>query len=130
MKQAIILLLICLSSADFAFGQTSKGFVVGNVADPNGAVVPNAAVKITNKDTGATRETVSGDDGTYRLDAVDPGTYTMTVIVSGFQTTTRENVVAAVDCSLIGSKRNRRRLKKTLRKLSITNRMHCWRAME
>lgn len=95
MKQALILLLICLSSAAFAFGQTSKGFIVGSVVDPNGAAVPNAAIKITNTATGATRETVSGDDGGYRLDAVDPGTYTMTVTVSGFQTATRENIIAA-----------------------------------
>lgn len=95
MKQALILLLICLSFAAIAFGQTSKGFIVGSVVDPNGAAVTNAAVKITNKATGANRETVSGGDGNYRLDAVDPGTYTMTITVSGFQTTTRENIVVA-----------------------------------
>ena len=40
---AILLVLVTIS-----LGQTSKGFVVGNIADPNGAAVPAATVKVTN----------------------------------------------------------------------------------
>lgn len=72
--------------------QTSKGFVVGTVNDPNGAAVVGATVKITNRDTGATRETVSQEDGTYRLDAVDPGVYTVDVSSAGFSTAQVNNI--------------------------------------
>jgi len=58
---AILLALVTAS-----FGQTSKGFVVGTITDPNAAAVPGVTVKITNTATGVTRETISQQDGSYR----------------------------------------------------------------
>jgi Cna protein B-type domain./TonB-dependent Receptor Plug Domain. len=78
-----------------ALGQTSKGFVVGTIADPNGASVAGATIKITNTATGVSRETRSQEDGAYRFDAVDPGTYKVEVSAAGFKTATRDLVVAA-----------------------------------
>jgi len=75
------------------FGQTSKGFVVGEVVDPNGAVIAGANVKITNANTGVSRETVTAPDGSFRIDAVDPGTYTVGVTQNGFKTALREQVI-------------------------------------
>ena len=74
------------------FGQTSRGFVVGDVVDGNGASIGGAGIKITNLSTGTTRETVSVSDGTFRIDAVDPGLYKIEVAQVGFKTATRENV--------------------------------------
>ncbi len=39
---------------------TATGTLAGTVTDKTGAVVPNANVKITNKDTGLTREMKTG----------------------------------------------------------------------
>jgi hypothetical protein len=87
------LILLVISPAVSA--QTSKGFIVGNVTDPNGAAVAGATVRITNPATGATRETTSQSDGAYRFDAVDPGTYNIEVGAGGFRTTTRSGVIVA-----------------------------------
>ncbi|HJT68077.1 MAG TPA: carboxypeptidase regulatory-like domain-containing protein [Pyrinomonadaceae bacterium] len=89
---AIFLVLVIVPTT---MAQTSKGFVVGTVTDPNGAAIAAANIKITNAATGVTRETVSQQDGSYRLDAVDPGTYKVEVSATGFKTATREVVVAA-----------------------------------
>ena len=86
-----ILMLLVFSSG--LFGQTSKGFVVGEVVDPNGAVIAGANVKITNANTGVSRETVTAPDGSFRIDAVDPGTYTVGVTQNGFKTALREQVI-------------------------------------
>jgi hypothetical protein len=75
------------------FGQTSKGFVTGNIVDPNGAVIIGASIRITNVNTGVMRETVSSSDGSFRIDAVDPGKYKVEVTQSGFKTVMRENVI-------------------------------------
>ena len=88
---SVVSLLLVFSSIVLA--QTSKGFLVGNVSDPSGAVVAGATVKITNTSTGVTRETVSGEDGSFRLDAVDPGAYKVEVSQPGFKTAVTDNVV-------------------------------------
>src|SRR6266498_2864644 len=64
---ATVSMLLALSAV--ALAQTSKGFVVGNIVDPNGAVIVGANVKITNVSTGVSRETVSASDGSFRIDA-------------------------------------------------------------
>jgi hypothetical protein len=88
-----IALLYALSST--APAQSSKGVIVGTVTDPTGAVITGASVKVTNMDTNVTRETVSLGEGSFRLDAVDPGTYKVEAAARGFKTTTRSQVVVA-----------------------------------
>ena len=90
-----ILLLLAITS----FGQTSKGFIVGNITDPNGAAVPGVTIKITNTATGVTRESISQQDGSYRFDAVDPGSYKVDITATGFKTATKDVVVAASQTS-------------------------------
>ena len=75
--------------------QSSKGVIVGNVTDPQGAVVSGATVKITNTATNVSRETTANEAGAFRLDAVDPGIYTVEVSAGSFKTVTRENVIVA-----------------------------------
>jgi hypothetical protein len=78
-----------------ALAQTSKGFVVGTIVDQNAAAVSGAAVKITNTETGVVRETVTQSDGSFRLDAVDPGTYRLDVTASGFKSSSRASMLVA-----------------------------------
>jgi hypothetical protein len=89
----ITIFLVSLVLSASVFGQTSKGFVVGNVVDPNGAIVVGATVKIANTGTGVTRDAVTAEDGSFRFDAVDPGTYKIEVTLQGFKTVTRDNVI-------------------------------------
>jgi hypothetical protein len=91
----IMSLMLLIIASPVALSQTSKGFIVGNVTDPNGAAVTGATIRIINTATGVTRETVSQGDGAYRFDAVDPGTYNMEVSAGGFRNATRANVLVA-----------------------------------
>lgn len=79
-------IVMLLSLAPTALAQSSKGIVVGNVADPSGAVLSGVQVKLTNKATGVSRETITTAEGSFRLDAVDPGTYKLEVVADGFKT--------------------------------------------
>ncbi|HEU5233671.1 MAG TPA: carboxypeptidase regulatory-like domain-containing protein [Terriglobales bacterium] len=76
----------------FSFAQTSKGIVAGTVVDSSGAVVVNANVTARNVQTGTERTTTSGPNGGYRMEAVEPGLYRVTVTANGFKTTTIEQV--------------------------------------
>lgn len=93
----VLFLLLGLLTTLFAStplqAQTSKGIVAGVIHDPSGAVVPNATVTATNKDTSEARTTQSLSDGAYRLDALQPGRYTITATAPGFKTAQVENLV-------------------------------------
>src|SRR6185312_13686507 len=64
----------------------ATGSIQGTVTDPNGAVVPNAAVTITNQATGQTTKFTSSSSGTYASGALIPGEYEVRVEAKGFQT--------------------------------------------
>ncbi|HKX31962.1 MAG TPA: carboxypeptidase regulatory-like domain-containing protein [Blastocatellia bacterium] len=77
------------------WAQSSKGVIVGSITDPTGASVKGVGVKITNTATNMTRETVSMAEGSYRFEAVDPGTYRIEAMATGFKTVARDRVVVA-----------------------------------
>ncbi|HYL74772.1 MAG TPA: TonB-dependent receptor [Bryobacteraceae bacterium] len=74
----------------------ATGSLVGTVTDKSGAVVPNASVKISSKDTGATREASTNGSGQYRFDLLASGTYELKVSLAGFANATFQNVTVAV----------------------------------
>lgn len=84
--QLIMLVAILLAGVASTSAQTSKGFVVGTVEDQNGATIPNATVKITNLRTGTVRGTVADSAGSFRIDALDPGSYSLEASGQGFKT--------------------------------------------
>jgi len=79
-----VILAICGLSV---FGQvTPTGSIAGAVTDPQGAVVPNATITVTNKSTGVTRTATTGDSGTFAIPQLPTGVYTVTVqATSGFK---------------------------------------------
>ena len=85
--------LLALSAIVLA--QSSKGILVGTITDPTGSIITGASVKVTNTATNVTRETVTRGEGTYRLDAVDPGIYKIEVGASGFKTVSRDRVIVS-----------------------------------
>src|SRR6185312_11772171 len=90
--QRSFLFLICLLTISTltllpAWAQTiSTGSIQGTVTDPNGAVIPNAAVTITNKATGQAIKVTSSGSGTYTSGPLLPGSYEVRVEAQGFQT--------------------------------------------
>ena len=62
----------------------NKAQISGVVTDPNGAVVPNAAVKVKNVNTGLLRALKSNEQGEYRAPLLDPGVYEVSVTSPSF----------------------------------------------
>lgn len=77
--------------------QQITGTIAGTVKDAQGAVLPGAAVKATNVNTGFSRSVTTGGDGQYRIEYLPVGTYTVDVAMRGFKKFVQENVVLAVD---------------------------------
>jgi hypothetical protein len=81
-----IALLSCTLAALSARAQSpNNAAIVVVVTDPSGAVVPGAAVTITNTATGAVRETTTGPTGSTTVSALPlTGEYRVAVAMSGF----------------------------------------------
>jgi len=93
----LLLLVLVLSGALAGFSQEGTATLRGTVTDPNGSVVPNATVSTANQETGIDRRTATtNESGDYVLTALSPGLYRVTVEVSGFKKSVRENVRLSV----------------------------------
>ena len=76
-------LLLCFATFLFPVAAAAQtGTLRGQVTDPSGAVVPAAAVSLTN-DT-QTFNTKSGPDGRYAFRSLAPGSYSITATAKGF----------------------------------------------
>jgi hypothetical protein len=64
----------------------STGSIQGTVEDPNGAVVANAVITITNKGNGQTLKLTSSSVGAYASGALQPGAYEVRIETKGFRT--------------------------------------------
>jgi len=92
----LALALLCLSATGLFAQATASATLQGTVLDKSGAVVPNADIKISNKETGLARVTTSGGSGNYRFDLLPAGIYEVRVSVKGFATAVYSNVELAV----------------------------------
>ncbi|HUK15513.1 MAG TPA: TonB-dependent receptor [Bryobacteraceae bacterium] len=84
---------IALGGTHPATAQVLYGSIVGNVTDANGAVVPSAAVTATNQETGVAASGTTNGAGEYNFVALQPGSYTIKVAMSGFKTLERRDLV-------------------------------------
>jgi hypothetical protein len=85
--------LLCFIGTTYSQG-TNLGTIRGTVTDPNGAVIPNAAVQITDKVTGLTRDLTTNGEGNYEAPALKPGRYEVSVTATGFKKTVVEAVLS------------------------------------
>src|SRR4029077_18822299 len=88
--------LIGLAGTSYSQG-TNLGTIRGSVTDPNGAVIPNAAVQITDEATGLSRDLTTDTQGNYEAAALKPGNYKITVTATGFKRTVVDAAVAGAD---------------------------------
>jgi hypothetical protein len=96
-RLAVFLLIV---AGVYAYAQDSRGSITGQVTDPSGAVVPNAAVTVTSTDTGAVLHVTSTSLGYYTAPALLPGGYTVTVDAKGFKTFHRQGIFLETEQNL------------------------------
>src|SRR5438309_5982104 len=89
------LLVVCLLAATSAWGQagTNSGVIAGEVTDSSGAKVAGAKVEVTSPALiEQARETITGDDGLYRIVNLPPGVYAVTATQTGFTVSKRTGI--------------------------------------
>jgi hypothetical protein len=106
MLPLVWLLLVVVFGLKPARAQIDAGGITGVVKDPSGATVSDAVITLRNDLTGISSKAKSTSAGTYTFTGINPGTYTMTTSLAGFETRIVHGVevhvqqTAAIDISL------------------------------
>ena len=79
-----------------AMAQSTNATISGKVTDETGGVLPGVEISFTNLDRGATRSTVSDDEGRYTAPELPLGNYEIEAVLTGFQTAVRSGISLTV----------------------------------
>lgn len=97
LKITFALFALLLAVPFGAVAQVTTATIVGTVTDPGGSIVPGAQVTARNVDTGLTRTVTTSDVGTYRVEFLPIGKYTIDVSFTGFKRANFSDIVLQVN---------------------------------
>jgi hypothetical protein len=86
------LTVAALLTASRGDAQVERGSFLGKVADSSGAIIPQAAVTLTNDETGVVLATKTNDAGEYNFQDLNPGRYSLAVEATGFSKFTKTHM--------------------------------------
>jgi hypothetical protein len=92
MRRVSLTILASLFLASAGYAQNITGSMSGRVVDQQGNVVPNATVNAIEPSKKLTITTKSTDAGEFNLAGLQPGNYTVEVVVTGFKKLERLNI--------------------------------------
>jgi len=93
-----LVLMVLLVFAGRLFGQAgATGTILGTVTDSSGAIIPNVKVTVTNTATNQAFRTVTSSAGDYYAPSLQPGTYSVSAEIKGFEKSVTTGFVLAVD---------------------------------
>src|SRR5260370_6128336 len=100
MKKIFLCVAILLSALVARAQVANNTSLVGTVTDPSGSVVAGAKVVGTNRETKVQYLGTTNPEGYYSIPFVNPGTYDVTVAMSGFKKVTATGVVVTVNLAV------------------------------
>ena len=89
-------LLVLVTLCQIAIQAQTSGSLTGTVTDPSNAVVPGATVTLGNNATGLERTTTSNSQGVFDFQALQPGTYSLSIETAGFKRAVARDLVVSV----------------------------------
>ncbi|HVJ06949.1 MAG TPA: carboxypeptidase regulatory-like domain-containing protein [Acidisarcina sp.] len=88
-------LVVWLLSLGTLHAQTAQGSISGVVKDTRGAVISNAAVEVSNTETGVKQSTKTNGDGSYSVLFLNPGSYNVAVTMDGFSRSLTSGIIVS-----------------------------------
>jgi hypothetical protein len=96
--QTALLVMILFGISSMVYAQAgATGTILGTVTDSTGAIVSDAAVTVTNTATNAKVRITSSSSGDYQASSLNPGSYSVSAEMSGFQKSVTSSFTLAVD---------------------------------
>jgi hypothetical protein len=83
--QTHLLLVVLMTAASVGAQTSTTGDIAGVVTDPTAAVVSGAPITLKNVDTGSSTSTTTNGQGSYNFSLLQPGNYSVSANVAGFQ---------------------------------------------
>jgi hypothetical protein len=100
MKRIACLCVATVILAGLASAQETRSTILGHVRDPQGAVVVNATVVVTNTDTNVLVRVTSNQAGYYEAPLLLAGPYTVSAELAGFKKAVRSGITLPVTTRL------------------------------
>ncbi len=92
-----LLAVAALMSATATNAQNAQGGILGHVSDSTGATVAGAKVTLLDKDTSVARTYTTTGSGDYQFINLNPGHYTVSVDMNGFQRQVTSTLIVEVN---------------------------------
>ena len=96
----LFILFLLVFSLPLAAQTTNNGTITGTVVDPQGAVVPEATVTVTDVDRNTSLSTATDSVGVFVFPQLLPARYTLTVEKAGFGKFTQRDVILNINARL------------------------------
>ncbi len=96
MTKRLLFFLCLLATRPLSHAQVASATLLGDIQDPSGALVPGVAITVRQNATGFVRNAATNAQGSYRVDDLAPGEYTVTAQKSGFDSFESKHVVLEV----------------------------------
>lgn len=93
---ALFVIALLLTHLPLSAQSTTEGAIGGTVYDSKGAVLPDAHVSVRNNGTNAETSVVTDSSGYYRVNRLQPSSYSVTIDAQGFTTYKSEKVIVEV----------------------------------
>src|SRR6266571_4575458 len=100
-KLAVLVLVVFFEGVLSVAAQVSTSSITGVVTDASGAVVANARVEAKNENPGGVFNQSTTNSGNYSFASLTPGSYSITVSLTGFQTFTSVHNILTVGAPLV-----------------------------
>src|SRR5436853_3081260 len=96
LRRHIAAAAFAFSLATNLFGQADTGTITGRVTDSSGSTVAGVQITIVQTENNFTFTSVTNNEGIYRVQSLQPGTYTVTFQAPGFKRTIRTGIALRV----------------------------------
>ncbi|HVH72431.1 MAG TPA: carboxypeptidase regulatory-like domain-containing protein, partial [Candidatus Dormibacteraeota bacterium] len=93
-SRVCLLNLVVIALFSIPIAAQNSGSIQGTVVDPQGKAIPGATIRAIDQDKGIlVREEKTSPDGTFLLQPLQPGTYTIRVSAAGMKDLESKNIV-------------------------------------
>jgi hypothetical protein len=102
MRRPTLVLVFALACGLAAAAEAQQGgsAIRGRVTDEQKGVLPGASIVITHQESGTSRETIAGPDGSYLIQGLVPGPYRISALLAGFRQLTQEDIVLRIGATI------------------------------